>query len=138
MNEGTSNAIQTTADNIRSAINPVDIMPALYTGIVVTVIIFCLLFFMNKDEARSDNLDINGCIKNNSVSTNSTTETTINTTVCRKPFSNLQNVGFSLFFGSICGLISGSFVYQILFARANPKVTAGIFATRMFKNAVFN
>jgi len=132
MGVGASGAIQTTADNIRSAINPVDITPSLIIGCLIGIIIFSISLHLNNSEARSDNLDINGCIKNNSVSTNSTTETTISTTVCRKPMSKLTNFGFSVFVGGICGLVSGSIVYRISFARANPKVAAGLYATNMF------
>jgi hypothetical protein len=132
MGVGASGAIQTASDNIRSSINPVDIMPAVYTGLIVGVIIFCISLYINNSDTKSNNLDINGCIIDNSTSQNSTTMTTSSTTVCRKPMSAFTNFGFSVLVGGICGLASGSIVYRISFAKANPKVSAGLFATNIF------
>lgn len=132
MGVGASGAVQTTADNIRNAINPVDIMPALYTGLLVGVIIFCISLYINKDEAKSNILDYEACMINNSIIQNSTAEATSNPKVCSKPMSDLQNFGFSVFVGGICGLISGTITYKILFAIANPKVTASLYATNVF------
>lgn len=139
--------ISEAADVASRSIVGVDPRPALFIGFAVAFVLLfiSLTFVYGYDPIGTSKINDDGCFVNSSgVPINEPiygkdsrgNSTIIGVKNCVRPTPKALLYFFAVF-GSIgLGAMVGSFVYKVMFTIANPKLSAGIAATGMFRSAL--